>query len=231
MAKDTTILSADTSTLNLSIALLKNGVLLAESETSALKHSSGLLPEIDALLKRSGLRIDDISAFCVGLGPGSFTGLRIGVTTMRGLAFSLKKPVIGISSMDCLAYNLLGRKGIICPAIDAKQNKVYSRIYKSNGKEIKPAGKFLLLGIKDLLKKLKGEVIFIGDAAALYRDEILNNKKIRAEFAPEALWYPKAGILGKLGLARLKAGKKDSVFTLAPLYIYPKECQIRRKRA
>lgn len=232
MENTTLILSADTSSSRFSIALLKQGLLVDEFETgSANRHSSDLLPAIDRLLSKSSYTIEDITAFCVGLGPGSFTGLRVGITTMRALAISLSKPIIGIPSIDTIAYNALGYKGKICPVIDARQNKVYARIYRSNGRRIVPGGRILLLEVKQLLKnrQLNRATIFLGDGLRLYKEDILKEKGRMAEFAPESLWYPKAAIIASLGLERLKRRRYDNVFSLSPLYIYPKECQIRKK--
>jgi len=223
------LLSADTSSAKFSIALSREGMLVDEFEAESLNsHSSSLLHEIEKLLSKNSYDISDIEGFCIGLGPGSFTGLRIGITTMRGLAFTLKKPIAGIPSIDSLSLNLAGHKGRICPIIDAKQNKVYSRIYNCNGKKIEAKGTFLLLSIDDLLKKVKGPTTFLGDGVGLYRDYISGKMGSDAEFSPESTWYPKAAIIGRLGYDRLKAHKGDNIFSLSPLYIYPKECQIRK---
>lgn len=225
------LLSADTSSARFSIALLKEGMLVDEFESeSSNAHSSDLLTEIDRLLSKNSYDIKDIEGFCVGLGPGSFTGLRIGITTIKGLALSLKRPITGVPSIDSLAYNLLGHKGRVCAIIDAKQKKLYSRVYTCNGKSIDPKTGFLLLGIDELLNKLKAPAIFLGDGVGLYKDYIMEEMGSKARFGPEATWYPKAAIIGKLGYERLKTGKKDNVFSLAPLYIYPKECQIKKPR-
>lgn len=231
MEKDLILLSADTSSSRFSIALLKGYRLIDEFESKPFNmHSSELLPEIAKVLSKNSYLLEDINAFCVGLGPGSFTGLRIGLTTIRAMALALKKPVVGIPSIDGMAYNLLGSKGEICAVIDAKQNKVYARIYTCTDKGIKPKSRFLLLGIKELLDRVKNPATFLGDGIRLYRNDILQELGQKAKFTPELLWYPKAAIIGRLGLDRLRAGKKDNVFSLSPIYIYPKECQIKRHR-
>ncbi|MFH1867876.1 MAG: tRNA (adenosine(37)-N6)-threonylcarbamoyltransferase complex dimerization subunit type 1 TsaB [Candidatus Omnitrophota bacterium] len=231
MEKNTLILSADTSSSRFSIALIERGLLIDELEAASInRHSSDLLPSIDKMLSKNSYRLDDITAFCVGLGPGSFTGLRVGVTTMRGLALSLSKPIIGIASIDCIAYSALGYKGKICAILDARQEKVYACIYHSSGKRIVPESKILLIGPKDLLKlrQIAGPTIFLGDGLKLYKDDILKERGRMADFAPESLWYPKAAIAGVLGLDRINRRSYDNVYSLSPLYIYPKECQVRK---
>jgi tRNA threonylcarbamoyladenosine biosynthesis protein TsaB len=229
--KSTLILSADTSSSRFSIALSRGVMLIDEFETGAPdRHSSDLLPAIDKLLSKNSCGIEDVGALCIGLGPGSFTGLRVGITTMRALAISLKRPIAGISSIDAIAHNASGHNSTICLVIDARQNKVYARLYRCNGKVITPKSKILLLGIKDLLKKNKarGPVLFLGDGLKQHKEDILKQEGLNAEFAPEPLWYPKAAVIGRLGYDRLKRGGRDNAFTLSPLYIYPKECQVKK---
>jgi tRNA threonylcarbamoyladenosine biosynthesis protein TsaB len=232
MEKDTILLSTDTSSPKFSAAILKGDMLLDEFVAAAFnRHSGDLLPAIDKLISKNSYSVNDIGAFCIGLGPGSFTGLRIGITTIRALAMVLKKPILGVPSIDGLAHNLLGHKGQICVIIDAKQNKLYTRIYYSDGKEIKPKSKFLLVPITELLNKIRSRTIFVGDGIRLYGDLISKRIARLAEFAPEAVWYPRASVIGKIGLDKLRAGKRDNVFNLSPLYIYPRECQIRKTQS
>ena len=226
------ILSVDTSSNKFSCALLDKGMLVDEFESdSPNRHSSDLIPEIDRLLSKNSCDIKRIGALSVGLGPGSFTGLRVGITTMRALALGLKKPIIGVASIDSLAYNLLGHEGNICAIIDAKQKKVYARMYDCKGKKIRPRNRYLLIKPHELIAMIKKPTMFTGDAIALYREDIEKAAKVPVRFAPEPTWYPKAEIIGRLGWQRLKLGKKDNVFNLSPIYVYPKECQVRKKRS
>jgi len=224
------ILSADTSSNKFSIALLENGTLVDQYEPASLNmHSSDLIPAIDKLLSKNSCTAKEIDGFCIGIGPGSFTGLRVGVTTMRALALALDKPIVGVPSIDAIAYNLFGNKNQVCVLIDAKQNKVYARTYKFINKRLEFNRKVLLLSIDELLKKIKVATIFSGDGLKVYKDKIMEELK-DASFAPDPFWLPKAAIIGKLGYKRLKAGKKDNVLKLSPLYIYPKECQVKKSR-
>jgi tRNA threonylcarbamoyladenosine biosynthesis protein TsaB len=226
------ILSVDTSSSNYSIALLKQDILIDEFRAkTANSCSSGLIPAIGKLLSDNSYNIKDVNAFCVGLGPGSFTGLRIGLTTVRALAMALKKPITGVPSIDSLAHNLSGFKGRICAVIDAKQNKIYARIYTSGSNGIRPQGKIFLLTMREFLNTLKKPAIFTGDGLILYKDYIIDILGPLASFAPEATWYPRAAIIGRLGLEKLRRGRRDNIFSIAPLYIYPKECQIRKRKA
>ncbi len=231
MAKDITILSADTSSLKFSIALLK-GAELTEQFTSLTpgRQSSDMLLEIDRLLSKNALNIEDIDLFCVGLGPGSFTGLRIGLTTMRAMALALKKPIIGVPSIDALAHAVACNESDICVIIDAKQAKVYARFYKQSKDTIKPVSKILLLPIDKLLARVKAPVLFTGDAIALYKEAILKANIPGVNFTSEETWSSEAAVIGILSFSKWKKRYKDNVFTLSPLYIYPKECSISKHR-
>ncbi|NQT90931.1 MAG: tRNA (adenosine(37)-N6)-threonylcarbamoyltransferase complex dimerization subunit type 1 TsaB [Candidatus Omnitrophica bacterium] len=231
MGKDTILLAADTSSPRFSIALLEGTRLIAEIRPQQVnRHSSDLIPRIEGLLLENSYSVTDIDAFCVGLGPGSFTGLRVGLTTMRGLAMSLKKPIVGIPSIDAIANSLSGRKGQICVIIDAKQKKVYARIYKGIGSRIVPKGRISLFKAEELMARITEPTIFLGDGVDVYRKYIVYILSIGAEFAPEPFWHVRAAIVGRLGVERLCSGKRDNVFSLSPLYIYPKECQVRKQK-
>jgi len=231
MAKDTIILSVDTSSLKFSIALLKGGELIAQFISSVPnRQSSDMLPEIDKLLSRHSYGIEDIDLFSVGLGPGSFTGLRIGVTTMRAMAIALKKPIIGIPSIDALALAVTDNHSDICVIIDAKQGKIYGRFYKQSRGAIRPVSKILLVPIDKLLARIKAPTLFLGDAITLYKEAILKTRIQGLSFAPEKTCYPEAAIIGNLSFSKWKKRYRDNIFTLSPLYIYPKECSIRKRR-
>ncbi|MFH1854459.1 MAG: tRNA (adenosine(37)-N6)-threonylcarbamoyltransferase complex dimerization subunit type 1 TsaB [Candidatus Omnitrophota bacterium] len=225
------ILGIDTSSRVLSIAFSRDGNVIIE-ENSALEktHASFLIPKIEGLLKKARVSVKAIDGFIVGLGPGSFTGLRIGVSTVKGFGIATDKQCIGVSSLDSMAFGIDGDKDrTIVPIIDAKRGQVYSAIYsKEKTKLIKKTG-YLLLGIDKLMKKIKGPAVFLGDGINLYREDIekLNKKSI---FLEEEYWYPRAGNLIRLGIKKIKKGKKSDLGKLQPIYLYPKDCQVKVKR-
>ena len=200
------------------------------------KHSLQLVPLIEKILRKAGVSLKKIDGFCVSKGPGSFTGLRIGITAIKGLAYVLQKPVVAIPSLDILAQNAYSFKNQggnsfpsqICPIVDAKQNKVYSCLYHAkNGKITRKSG-YLLLSFEELLKRLKGEVLFLGDAILVYREKLSKSKKIKPVFAGKKFWYPQAHQAVHLALERFGKGKFDDVNSLVPLYLYPRTCQIKK---
>ncbi|MBN3039352.1 MAG: tRNA (adenosine(37)-N6)-threonylcarbamoyltransferase complex dimerization subunit type 1 TsaB [Candidatus Omnitrophica bacterium] len=227
------LLLLDTSSRYLSLAVSKDEkVLYSTNRILDRKRSAKLVSLIDNSLKKAQLSLEEIDGFCVGQGPGSFTGLRIGITAIKGLAYILGKPVIAIPSLDILAQNFAYAKKdcsfSICPIVDAKQKKVYSCIYRLKDDKIKRKSPYLLLPLDDLLKRLQGETVFLGDAVKLYRQKISQAEKIRPIFAKENYWYPRMGAMVPLTLERLQKNDFKDQRSLEPLYLYPKECQIKR---
>ncbi|MDD5504931.1 MAG: tRNA (adenosine(37)-N6)-threonylcarbamoyltransferase complex dimerization subunit type 1 TsaB [Candidatus Omnitrophica bacterium] len=224
------ILSADTSGDSFALALCENeDIIKAFRSVSLNSQSVDMLPEIDRLLASSGLRAEDVGLFCVGLGPGSFTGLRVGITIIKAMAFALKKPVAGVPSIDAIARNAVTPNPFICVIRDARQSKVYARFYKNT-----PAGpialsRIMLLEIDKLPALIKSRTYFIGDAISIYREKMIKAGFAQEDLASPQAWQPDPGIIALLGLKRSRAGIVDNVFTLSPLYIYPKECQIRKQ--
>jgi tRNA threonylcarbamoyladenosine biosynthesis protein TsaB len=218
------ILGIDTSSEVLSIALSEDrAVIVEENHQLDRRHSSLLVPKIKEMLEGLGLSIDNVGAFVIGLGPGSFTGLRIGVSTVKGLAIAKKKPCIGVPSIDAMALNVDKGPDTIVPLIDAKRQQVYSAIYKKERNRIIRKSEYLLLSVDKLMKKIKQSSVFLGDGLALYRDRVQDLNK-KAVFLDKAYWYPRASNLIRL------AGryKKTDLSKLRPMYLYPKDCQVKR---
>jgi len=213
------LLAIDTSTNYLSLAITNGDKVISKFHKKAdMSHSSLLVPMIDRLLKKARLRLKDIDGFSVSIGPGSFTGLRIGVTTVKGLAYVLKKPIVTVPTLDVIARNIKNFRGIICPVLDAKKGKVYACLYKSDGRVIKRISKYLLLPFDDLLKKTArcDKVIFLGDYPI--------GKSHRAGGIKD--WYPKADIVAQIALEDVKKKRFIKPEDLEPMYIYSKECDI-----
>ena len=223
------ILGIDTSTKYLSVAVTKNGKLLGEySQDCAQAHSLHLVPVIKKLLNKTRLQLKDLDALCVSIGPGSFTGLRIGASTVKGLAVAAKKPIVPVPTLDVIAKNALHHSGKVCVILDARKQQVYACLYESKSGKIKRASKYMLLKIGELVKKLKGEILFLGDGIEIYKEEIKKEKKIRPVFAEQELWYPDSYWVCVMGQEMLKAGKKISAENLVPMYIYARTCTITK---
>ncbi|MDP3142744.1 MAG: tRNA (adenosine(37)-N6)-threonylcarbamoyltransferase complex dimerization subunit type 1 TsaB [Candidatus Omnitrophota bacterium] len=224
------LLAFDSSTANFSLALSRNGLLREENHLLGNNLSGRIIPVIKSFLKNARLSLKDINGFAVGIGPGSFTGLRIGLAVAKGLAFGLRRPLVGICSLDVLAMNAVSYAQNICCLQDAKRAKVYAAIYQNNNGRLKRLTPYLLTDINLLLKKVPPGACFIGDAVNLYRREIEKKMKARANFAAFNLNLPKGSNLAKLAQSRFRLRKFDDPLKLVPIYLYPKECQIRIKK-
>lgn len=215
------ILAIDTSTDYLSLAISKGEKILARfHRKSNMRHSILLVPMIDDLLKKARIGLEDIDCFAISIGPGSFTGLRIGVTVVKGLAYALKKPIVAVPTLDVIAWNAVKFKGIICPVLDARKNKIYSCIYKSDGKFPKRMTGYLLLPATDLLKKISkyDKVLFLGDTIPRPGLGILHKD-----------WHPKAEIVARIGLEYFKNRRFAKPEDLEPMYLYSRECDVTGK--
>lgn len=223
------VLGIDTSTESLGIAIVEDGKLIVSNDKiSAMRHSQDLIPTIKDLLKRASLALGDIDGIAVSIGPGSFTGLRIGVTTAKTLSLVTGKPVAAVPTLDAIARNAYYYPGTICPIMDAKKQLVYAALYKRSKKGLKRTSRHLLISVEELLKKLDTKTLFLGDGIGLYGGIIEKVKKAKAEFAPPWLWLPKAEQVALLGSEKLKRSKKEKPLELVPLYLHSKECNIRR---
>ena len=223
------ILALDTTTDFLCLGL-SEGEKVYEYRLEAGKKMSLLLAStIERALFALGWKAEDIDYFACGLGPGSFTGVRIGLATIKGLAWPRKKPVIGISTLDIIAKGVEAQGKTIFASVDAKRSLIYCSAYKNSGTGQKRIMPYNLLTLDEFLKKLKPESIIAGDAGALYKEPIL--RKIKgAVISEKEYWYPKAGSIISLAREKISEKKYTDAFKVLPIYLYPKECQIRKTK-
>lgn len=216
------ILSIDTATESATCAVLDDKRLLGEIVFNYKKQHSVILMEIiDSLLKNLKLDISDIDGFVVSKGPGSFTGLRIGAAAVKGLSQGTKKPFVGISTLDSLAFNMAYTPGLICPIIDALRGNVYTALYTFENEGLVIKSDYMLISIDELIKLINEKdipVCFLGDAVLIYKD-ILNTNIKNSSFAPVHLNVSRASSLGELGMEKLENNIFDDLFTFAPFYL------------
>ena len=233
------ILGLDSSGLVASVAVVEddgvNSNLLAEYTVNYKKtHSQTLLPMLDEIARMIELDLNTLDAIAVAAGPGSFTGLRIGSATAKGLGLALEKPLVHIPTVDALAYNLYGTDKLICPLMDARRNQVYTGIYEFQNGELKAVEPQMAVGIEEIAKKLAAlgrEVIFLGDGVPVFR-EILTQQLMagqRFSFAPAHLNKQRAGAVAMLAVSYVRAGKTDTAAEHRPDYL--RLSQAERERA
>ena len=216
------VLSVDSATESASCAILEENRLLGEINFNYKKqHSVILMTMVEQLLTNLALSINDIDGFVVSKGPGSFTGLRIGIATVKGLSQGTGKPFLGVSSLDALAYNMAFTTGIICPILDALRGNVYTALYKFKGNTLEKISDYLVISIEELITLLKEDgnpCTFIGDAVHIFKNTLTESLP-EVQFAPVHLNLVRASALGELGLASLTLGEYDDINNFAPLYL------------
>jgi len=222
------ILAADTSTSSGSIALLEGErVLLERVLASSQTHNRRLLKSIEEALRTVGWRCNQLDGFAVTLGPGSFTGLRIGLTTIKTLAWASGKPLVGLPTLDVLAASLAFSPLPICALIDAHRKEVYACLYRSEpGGEVHPVGSCRAMGVRAVPEIIEEKTIFCGDGWLLYRSTLQELLGPLAVGAPAPFHVIRAGVLGELARKRLERGAVDNPLSVVPLYIRPSEAEL-----
>lgn len=221
------LLAIETATRQLGVALVEGDRLLSSYELLAdYPHAVELPGAVARVLKAARATLEQIEAIAVDIGPGSFTGLRIGLAFVKALAFPTKKPVIAVPSLDVLAANVPCAPDLICPVLDAKQKNVYAALYRLEGGQPAKQDDYFLGSADDFLSRVQEPAVFLGDGAALYRDRILERCP-QVQFAPPELWLPRAAALARLGRERFLQGRRDDASRLIPMYLYPLDCSVR----
>jgi tRNA threonylcarbamoyladenosine biosynthesis protein TsaB len=223
------ILAVDTSSMSGSFALLDGENIIAEwTLRSAQTHNRRLLKAIDTLVREAGWDLESIDAFAVAGGPGSFTGLRIGMTTLKALAWTLGKLYAAVPSLDALAFPLSFAAFPVCSVIDARKKEVYCALYQTDGdgnpRIVMP---YSVLSPMALAGKIRQTTIFVGDGWLLYRDRMKKKLGSLALEAPATSHMVRAGSVGELARRRFLRGDSDDPKTSLPLYIRPSEAEIR----
>ncbi|MCG2713827.1 MAG: tRNA (adenosine(37)-N6)-threonylcarbamoyltransferase complex dimerization subunit type 1 TsaB [Candidatus Omnitrophica bacterium] len=220
------ILGIDTTTKFICLGLYVDGSFYEYNLGVGRSMSKLLAPTIQRVLTVLGLKIADIDYFACGLGPGSFTGMRIGLATVKGLSVVRDKPVIGVSSLDILAKNVLAEDSLIVSSLDAGRGLIYCSSYNIEHGILKRKSKYALLTLDEFISKFNHKPIILGSAVSLYREKLLSSIK-GARVLDKDHWRLQAHNLIDLALTKIKARQFSSALTIKPIYLYPKECQIK----
>ncbi len=225
------ILALETSTLTGSVALVdaspqKTKIIGEITLNLQSTHSERLMPSIHRLLEDASLKIAEIQGIALALGPGSFTGLRIGVSTVKGLAYALKIPVVGVSTLEALACNVPYSSSMICPVLDARKKEVYAAFFRGDGTgRIDRVSEDWVIPPEELCRRVTTETLFLGDGAEVYA-EILKNAGPSVSFAAPSLSLPRALNVAGLSLPKFQRGETLDLFTFTPIYIRRSEAEI-----
>ncbi|MBN1793500.1 MAG: tRNA (adenosine(37)-N6)-threonylcarbamoyltransferase complex dimerization subunit type 1 TsaB [Candidatus Omnitrophica bacterium] len=230
------ILGIETSSPVIGCALLSDTCLVAQLEGSFGKgQSSVLVPLLADLFKHAQMTLDDVDGLAISMGPGSFTGLRVGFASVKAIAYTKKLPVAGIPTLDAIAHNALSCTcGTIAVILDARKDRVYAAFYESDGYSLKRCSPYLLDNITMVLGRLKAvsknkkSCYILGDGITAYGPAL--KKKVGAKktvFGPPETWLPRASTIAVLGMKNLKKKKELDIITASPLYLYERYCNVR----
>jgi tRNA threonylcarbamoyladenosine biosynthesis protein TsaB len=224
------ILAIDTSTKSASIALLRDSDILSEIFVNLdVNHSVVLLPALDYLLRLSRIEPRGIDLFACTIGPGSFTGLRVGASTIKGLALATGRPIAGVSTLEALAFNIIGSEISVCPMLDAKKDQVYTALYRT-GRDytLEKIESERVTDVRGFLQCIDEEVIFVGDGAVKYAGLISEMLPGKSYFASGCHQHVRAAVVGLLGKKKYSEGDVLDSVTFAPAYLRVSEAEMRR---
>ena len=213
-------LAIDTSTDTASVALVRESEVMAElTWRSGQIHSVELLPNLSHLLNRAKLNLQSISGIIVARGPGSYNGLRVGISTAKGLAFSLGVPIVGISTLAVEAYQHAETGLPVCPVFNAGRGEIAAARYQMQGNEWRQLASEHLTTVEALCSQIRTKTVFCGEFVPFIATQLKEQLKQRAVIPSSAARLRRASFLAELGLQRVKAGDYDDLATLQPLYL------------
>jgi tRNA threonylcarbamoyladenosine biosynthesis protein TsaB len=217
------ILALDSSGLTASVAVVEEDILVGEYTINYKKtHSQTLLPMLDQVSKEIELDLNTVDYIAVAAGPGSFTGLRIGSATAKGLGLALKKPLVHIPTVDALAYQFYGTDKVICPLMDARRNQVYTGMYRFQGEEFVTLKEQCAVSIEEILEEVNKqgkETIFLGDGVPVYLEKIKELVNVPFLLAPAHRSRQSAGAVAVLAQQYVKMGKIETAAEHMPDYL------------
>ena len=233
------ILAIDSATPVAGVALMDEKKLIREEFSNYKKtHSESLMPMVDRVMRESQCRLSDLDGIAISIGPGSFTGLRIGLAAAKGLALGAGIPLVALSTLEVLAANVIGCDALICPILDARRNEVYGGLYLMKGftpENVYPSGAYapeeFFYAINEQVLMSGAECcIILGDAADVYWESIQRIMGPRGVKAPAHLSLPRACALASLGLKKLERGEIEDPLHLSPTYLRLSEAEIKRQK-
>jgi tRNA threonylcarbamoyladenosine biosynthesis protein TsaB len=227
------VLGLDTSTSCASLGIIDDNAVVADYALHREETlSAGLVPAIHDLLAVARLDLNDIDGIAVSLGPGSFTGLRVGLSVVKGLALAVERPVAGIPTLDALACNLPFTPYLICPLLDARKGEIYTALYKNGaGGHLEQLTPYQALSPSALIEGIPPqETVFLGNGVEICRELITQRLAEKAFFAPLHLGFLRGSTVAELGRQRLARGERDDISSLVPIYVRPSDAEIKGAR-
>lgn len=239
------VIGIDTASRTASVALVEDGSLVSErmhpccesvsngdTRSSKNNHAETILPLIESLLGSTGVSLQDVTGFALSNGPGSFTGLRIGVSTVKGLAYGSKIPVVAISTLFAHAARVTNYDGLICALLDARKNEVYAAVFRKNGQVINRITEDTVASVANIIAiaqdlRRGAPCLIVGDGAAVYKNFLRDLPGIRLHDATND--FTIAAIVARLAEDRFRSNEVNDLGTLTPVYVRPVEATFKRQ--
>lgn len=228
------VLAVDTSARVAAVAVMEDDTLLGEYVLNhKMTHSERVLPMVKDVMDSLEIKPEDIDVYAASSGPGSFTGLRIGITTIKAIAYAVQKPVVSVPTLDALAYNVPMTDALVCPIMDARNNQVYTSMYKwENGSQVSIMD-YVGIPVSELVNIIEGKnnkVVFVGDGVDVHRKYLKEQLADKCEFAPGNLKLQRASSVAQLALMKAKKGEVESAFDMAPFYLRKSQAEREYER-
>jgi len=225
------VLGIETSTRQGGVAIVGEDHVLCETVLNVeVTHSERLLPAVDRALDEARITLDGLGGIAVSIGPGSFTGLRIGLSTAKGLAYATGLPLVGVPTLEAMAWTLPAARWQVCPVLDARKQEVYAALFRHEPEGLRRVTEDAALPPEDLCRLIRNPTLFLGDGAdaygALFRER-LGDKML---LPPLASRGARPACVAELGRRRLLRGERDEPDSLVPRYLRPSEAELRRRR-
>lgn len=221
------LLGIETATKTGGVAIVsEEGVISEYTLNVEVAHAERLMATVDRVLKDTGIPLSEVGGFGVSIGPGSFTGLRIGLATVKGLAFATGKPVAAVPTLKALAWRIPFSRYPVCPLLDARKQQVYAALYRRDADTIVEMMPETVTALADLAREITGEVLFTGEGARLFASEIRRSFAGRAHIAPLSALVPSAASVAELAHLMIAAGLQSDPDHVAPKYIRRPEAEV-----
>jgi len=226
------VLGVETSTMQGGAALVGEDGLRSEYTLNVeATHSERLLPTIERMLRDAGIGLDALAGLAVSIGPGSFTGLRIGLSTIKGLAYATGLPVVGVPTLEALACTVPFAREQICPVLDARKQEVYAALFRCEQGQLVQIMEDAAMSPEALCAKIRRPTIFLGDGLAVYGEVFQKHLADHMLVSPPPNRGARPAWVAEIGRRRLLRGERDAVDALVPRYLRPSEAEFRRQRS
>lgn len=224
------VLGIDTATRIASVGLVSEGRALAEeSRLAAPNHTETLLPLVLRVLELARRSLPEVQGLGVSIGPGSFTGLRVALGTVKGIAYALGQKVVGVATLEALARTVLNWEGNICPVLDARKGEVYTALFhRDRDGQLKRLSSDMVVAPEEFFSQLSEPCSFLGDGLERYGELVQERCGPKARLLPFVSYHPRGGVIASMGWERLRRGEADSLGALVPRYVRKADAELKR---